>query len=88
MQFGPGAMQQHGFARNLDWAISSTSADPQPDDQEPEVTLLLTDNEYTRKMWWVGEGRGGGGGELEVTLLRSQTISTLQDVVGGSGKRE
>ena len=52
-------MQQHGFARNLDWSISSTSADPQPDDQEPEVTLLLTDNEYTRKMWWV-EVPGGG----------------------------
>ena len=28
-QFGPGKMQQHGFARNLDWAIASTSADLQ-----------------------------------------------------------
>ena len=28
-QFGPGAIQQHGFARNIDWTIGSTSADPQ-----------------------------------------------------------
>lgn len=70
-QFGPGAMQQHGFARNVDWAIASTSADPQPDDQDPEVTLVLTDSDYTRAMWWVGwgcmeGGRGpfGGGASL------------------------
>ncbi|GAQ89495.1 aldose 1-epimerase family protein [Klebsormidium nitens] len=50
-QFGPGEMQQHGFARNLDWAIVSTSADANPDDPEPMLELLLTDNEYTRKMW-------------------------------------
>ncbi|KAI3432413.1 hypothetical protein D9Q98_003967 [Chlorella vulgaris] len=51
-QFGPSAaMQQHGFARNSDWSIAATSADPQPDDQDPEVTLVLRDNEYTRKMW-------------------------------------
>lgn len=51
-QFGPGAMQQHGFARNLDWEVGSTSADPQPDDRDPEVELLLTDNDYTRAMWY------------------------------------
>lgn len=50
-QFGPGKMQQHGFARNLDWEVGSTSADPQPDDRDPEVSLVLTDNDYTRKMW-------------------------------------
>jgi glucose-6-phosphate 1-epimerase len=50
-QFGPGKMQQHGFARNLDWEIAATSADPQPDDREPEVQLVLTDNDYTRAMW-------------------------------------
>lgn len=42
---------QHGFARNLDWAIVSTSADANPDDPEPMLELLLTDNEYTQKMW-------------------------------------
>lgn len=37
-QFGPSdKMQQHGFARNVDWQIASTSADPQPDDRDPEV---------------------------------------------------
>lgn len=50
-QFGPGEMQQHGFARNLDWEVGSTSADPQPDDKDPEVELVLSDNDYTRKMW-------------------------------------
>jgi len=36
-QFGPGPMQQHGFARNLDWTVASTSANPNPDDPEPTV---------------------------------------------------
>ena len=51
LQFGPGAMQQHGFARNLDWEISTSSADLQPDEKDPSVELTLTDNEYTRAMW-------------------------------------
>ena len=44
-------MQQHGFARNLDWSVISSSADPNPDDPEPSVLLTLKDNEYTRSMW-------------------------------------
>ena len=36
-QFGPGKIQQHGFARNLEWTLSSSSADLQPDDKDPEV---------------------------------------------------
>lgn len=52
-QFGPSeVMQQHGFARNLDWAIAATSADLQPDERDPSVELVLTDNDYTRAMWW------------------------------------
>ena len=51
LQFGPGTMQQHGFARNLDWEISTSSADLQPDDKDPSVELILTDNDYTRSMW-------------------------------------
>ena len=51
LQFGPGAMQQHGFARNLDWEISTSSADLQPDEKDPSVELTLADNEYTRAMW-------------------------------------
>jgi len=56
-QFGPGAMQQHGFARNLPWAIASTSADLQPDERDPTVELVLTDNDYTRAMWCVFKSR-------------------------------
>ena len=52
-QFGPGPIQQHGFARNCDWEIMSTSADPNPDDIDPTVELQLTDNDYTRKIWCV-----------------------------------
>jgi len=51
MQFGPGAMQQHGFARNLDWTVASSSADPNPDEKDPSVEFVLTENEYTLKMW-------------------------------------
>lgn len=51
-QFGPSdEMQQHGFARNLDWSVISSSADPNPDDPEPAVMFMLKDNEYTRGMW-------------------------------------
>ena len=50
-QFGPGKLQQHGFARNCDWTIASTSADLQPDERDPEVELVLTDNDLTRSMW-------------------------------------
>jgi len=50
-QFGPGVMQQHGFARNLDWEVGSTSADLQPDEKDPEVELVLTESDYTLKMW-------------------------------------
>lgn len=64
-QFGPGAIQQHGFARNSDWMVASTSADPQPDDRDPEVEFVLADNEYTRAMWYVWScievGRNFGG---------------------------
>ena len=50
-QFGPGAMQQHGFARNLDWGVAAASADAQPDERDPEVQLVLEDSDYTRAMW-------------------------------------
>ncbi|DBB06452.1 TPA: hypothetical protein ACH3X1_012008 [Trebouxia sp. C0004] len=47
----PAPMAQHGFARQSDWTVSNTSADQQPDERDPEVELVLTDNEYTRSMW-------------------------------------
>lgn len=47
----PAPLAQHGFARTSDWQVGSTSADQQPDERDPEVELVLTDNEQTRSMW-------------------------------------
>ncbi|GAX79977.1 hypothetical protein CEUSTIGMA_g7416.t1 [Chlamydomonas eustigma] len=50
-QFGPGKIQQHGFARNLEWSVATTAADPNPDEKDPRVELVLTENDYTLSMW-------------------------------------
>ena len=42
-QFGPGAIQQHGFARNLDWEVTEQSGD--------RVVMSLTESAYTLDMW-------------------------------------
>lgn len=42
-QFGPGAIQQHGFARNVDWDVL--------DQSESKLVLQLTENDYTMSMW-------------------------------------
>jgi glucose-6-phosphate 1-epimerase len=31
--------------------VASTSADFQPDERDPEVELVLTESDYTLKMW-------------------------------------
>ncbi|CAI9276527.1 unnamed protein product [Lactuca saligna] len=46
-QFGPGPMQQHGFARNSDWSI----VDSENVDGTPVITLELKDSPYSRSMW-------------------------------------
>ncbi|KAL6273962.1 hypothetical protein ACE6H2_024654 [Prunus campanulata] len=46
-QFGPGAIQQHGFARNLDWSV----IDSENVQGDPAITLELKDGEYSRSMW-------------------------------------
>ncbi|KAL5557314.1 hypothetical protein UlMin_039550 [Ulmus minor] len=46
-QFGPGLIQQHGFARNLDWSV----VDSENVDGNPVVTLELKDEPYSRSMW-------------------------------------
>ncbi|KAJ8764409.1 hypothetical protein K2173_006149 [Erythroxylum novogranatense] len=46
-QFGPGPIQQHGFARNMDWSV----ADSENIDGNPVVTLELKDGPYSRTMW-------------------------------------
>jgi glucose-6-phosphate 1-epimerase len=50
-QFGPGPLPQHGFARGADWGIGSTSADPNPDEVDPSVELILSDTDATRAVW-------------------------------------
>ncbi|XP_031255194.1 putative glucose-6-phosphate 1-epimerase [Pistacia vera] len=46
-QFGPGPMQQHGFARNMDWSI----VDSENVEGNPIITLELKDGPYSRAMW-------------------------------------
>ncbi|KAJ3688877.1 hypothetical protein LUZ61_018041 [Rhynchospora tenuis] len=47
-QFGPGPIQQHGFARNMNWSISE---DPENSEGETTVKLELQDDSYSRAMW-------------------------------------
>jgi glucose-6-phosphate 1-epimerase len=42
-QFGPGAIQQHGFARNVNWTAKSVT--------ESAVELELAPSDYTKAMW-------------------------------------
>ncbi|KAJ6907238.1 hypothetical protein NC651_017816 [Populus alba x Populus x berolinensis] len=65
-QFGPGAIQQHGFARNLDWSV----VDSDNADGNPVVTLLLKDGPYSRSMWDFGFQA------LYKVILNSKSIST------------
>lgn len=42
-QFGPGAIQQHGFARNVNWSVQSMT--------DTQVDLLMEPTDYTKAMW-------------------------------------
>lgn len=42
-QFGPGVIQQHGFARNLEWDVVESSAS--------SASLKLSNNDETMAMW-------------------------------------
>jgi len=42
-QFGPGEIQQHGFARNVNWEVKEMS--------ETSVTLEMAPSDYTKEMW-------------------------------------
>ncbi|KAA8547379.1 hypothetical protein F0562_003757 [Nyssa sinensis] len=46
-QFGPGPMQQHGFARNMNWSL----VDSENVEGNPVITLELKDASYSRSMW-------------------------------------
>ena len=43
-QFGPGEIQQHGFARNVNWSVKSMESDT-------SVVLEMAPSEYTKAMW-------------------------------------
>jgi len=47
-QFGPGEIQQHGFARNVDWTLKNEFT---TSDGYPAVTLELTSNSDTKAIW-------------------------------------
>jgi glucose-6-phosphate 1-epimerase len=42
-QFGPGAIQQHGFARNVDWTVKDMT--------DASVVLELAPSDYTKGIW-------------------------------------
>jgi len=42
-QFGPGEIQQHGFARNVNWTVKSMT--------DTSVELELAPSDYTKEMW-------------------------------------
>eukprot|EP00571_Detonula_confervacea_P012218 CAMPEP_0172297410 /NCGR_PEP_ID=MMETSP1058-20130122/440_1 /TAXON_ID=83371 /ORGANISM="Detonula confervacea, Strain CCMP 353" /LENGTH=339 /DNA_ID=CAMNT_0013006561 /DNA_START=23 /DNA_END=1042 /DNA_ORIENTATION=+ len=42
-QFGPGEIQQHGFARNVNWTVKSMT--------DTTVELELAPSDYTKEMW-------------------------------------
>jgi glucose-6-phosphate 1-epimerase len=42
-QFGPGAIQQHGFARNVEWKVKDLS--------DNSVVLEMAPDEYTKAIW-------------------------------------
>jgi glucose-6-phosphate 1-epimerase len=42
-QFGPGAIQQHGFARNVNWSVASMT--------DSSVELVMEPSDYTKEMW-------------------------------------
>lgn len=44
-------MQQHGFGRNVEWSVGSTSADLQPDERDPSIELVLTPSDYSDAMF-------------------------------------
>jgi len=42
-QFGPGAIQQHGFARNVNWTVKSMT--------DTAVELEMAPSDYTKEIW-------------------------------------
>ncbi|XP_065851593.1 putative glucose-6-phosphate 1-epimerase [Euphorbia lathyris] len=75
-QFGPGAIQQHGFARNMDWSV----VDSENVQGNPAVTLLLKDGPYSRAMWDFGFQA------LYKIILDAKSISTELKITNTDNK--
>lgn len=66
-QFGPGEIQQHGFARNVDWSIASQSP--------TSVDLELKPSDYTKEMW-----DKSFACTFKVSLNEDDTLTTVMNV--------
>ncbi|KAG9142637.1 hypothetical protein Leryth_020656 [Lithospermum erythrorhizon] len=75
-QFGPGAMQQHGFARNMNWTIDSS----ENMEGNPVITLELSDSPYSRSMWDYSFKA------LYKIILKEKTLSTELTVTNSDEK--
>ncbi|KAL5752644.1 hypothetical protein ACOSQ2_023151 [Xanthoceras sorbifolium] len=75
-QFGPGLMQQHGFARNMDWSVVNS----ENLEGNPAVTLELKDGPYSRAMWDFSFQA------LYKVILNSKSISTQLTITNTDDK--
>ena len=66
-QFGPGDIQVHGFARNVDWELTKKT-----EGSNPSVEMTLLPSDYTKAMWdkdfKVTQTITLGDGKLKATL--------------------
>jgi len=75
-QFGPGEIQQHGFARNVNWTVKSMT--------DTSVELEMAPSDYTKEMWdkefLCTFAVDLGGGEEDSQSSSPQMLSTTMTV--------
>jgi glucose-6-phosphate 1-epimerase len=91
-QFGPGAIQQHGFARNVDWTVKDIS--------DTSVELEMAPSDYTKAIWdkdflctfsvaieddqlktkMLVENKGEEAWDFQAALHSYFTVSSLEDL--------
>lgn len=96
-QFGPGEIQQHGFARNVNWSVKSmtdTSCELEmaPSDFTKEMwdkeflctfTVNLEDDKLSTKM--LAENKGGESFDFQAALHSYFTVSAIENLsIAGS----
>ncbi|KAL7569967.1 hypothetical protein ACA910_017018 [Epithemia clementina (nom. ined.)] len=101
-QFGPGAIQQHGFARNVMWTVEERT--------DTSVTLQMAPSDYTKAMWdkeffctfkvdlesdqlntnLLVENKGGEAFDFQAALHSYFTVSSLDslEVTGSFAGKE